>query len=354
MDAFKPPGHPSNSKGFVLASTLWVLALLAIAAGYFATWTADMLEDANSLKQHTSNQIDMASTRAILLYLLSTRYMTEAGLSLDTTYENTRGDLDAIGKLQQTHIKLNDKPYPGIGQSFFSLQDEGGLVPLNSDNTLYLNNLLGILGVPAIERMMLSDRIQDYRDEDNLHRLNGAEASHYRKAKKTSPPNRDLLASWEARNILGWESQPSLWENNSLPRLSNSVWDGWPNFNTAPKRSLLTHPNLSYRDAQIILDSRERRPFLHIGDINQALGRRISIDPLGSVFFPSRFVRLTLQSKNTRRAYEIHIQLTPSSSNMPWLIEYATMFTAPEALHNPASDTPNPLARFVTATKNDP
>jgi general secretion pathway protein K len=57
--------------------------------------------------------------------------------------------------------------------------DEAGKIDLNFASAELLNNLLETAGVEADLRMSLVDAIMDWRDSDNLRRLNGAEDDDY-------------------------------------------------------------------------------------------------------------------------------------------------------------------------------
>lgn len=63
-----------------------------------------------------------------------------------------------------------------------SVQDERGKIDLNAGTALLLRRLLDANGVGSEESAALTDAILDWRDEDDLRRLNGAEGRDYREA----------------------------------------------------------------------------------------------------------------------------------------------------------------------------
>jgi general secretion pathway protein K len=69
------------------------------------------------------------------------------------------------------------------GVVWISIQDEGGKIDLNKGKDRHLEGLFMLVGgVDADEAAALVDAIVDFRDEDDLHRLNGAEDDDYHEA----------------------------------------------------------------------------------------------------------------------------------------------------------------------------
>lgn len=315
----------SRQQGFILAATLWVLAFMTVAAGFFALWTASTLQTVRTRQLDMETEIELRGTQASVLYLLATRPMSERGLVLEPLPGIATDPFSPHVVSAGPTLYLDDQPYRGLGKIRFSIQDESGLVNINSHYTRHLFNLLGLLGVPATERDALIAKLQDYTDKDNLQRLNGAEADAYKKSGRSIPTNKQLRTSWEAANILGWDEQPSLWQDNSLPRLSNSVLNVPPNFNTAPEIVLQTYDGIGIEEARRIVAARRQNPPRSLSQVHAIIGKRLlGIDPLGTAFFPSAYLRLSLWEEGGRRLREIHVQLTPVADQAaPWLVDYA-------------------------------
>lgn len=313
--------------GFVLAATLWILAAITLAAAFFAAWTQDALLLARQSQGELQGEIDVTSTRSLVLYLLATQRMTLAGLTVPGTeseeQETIPNPLEDSVMPVGGEIAMDDRIYEGVGKARFSIQDEGGLLGLNNFSPAQLENLLGLLDVPSAHRGPLTDKLLDYTDTDDLYRLNGAEAEHYKNQGLPPPPNRWLLTSWEARNVLGWNDWPGLWKNQVFPRLTCVTAGGMPNFNTAPKLILKTIGGIDDEGADRIIEAREISPFSRAGDISEVLGQPLLLDPLGLTFFPSEYLRLTLWYEGGTRMREIHLHLTPrADKKSPWLTEY--------------------------------
>ena len=82
-------------------------------------------------------------------------------------------------------VNIDGTPYTGKmekGQYTFRIMDESGKIPLNAltdSNGIVLKNLLINMGYQQEDAETVLDSILDWRDEDELHRLHGAESEYY-------------------------------------------------------------------------------------------------------------------------------------------------------------------------------
>ena len=300
-------------RGFVLVLTLWVMVIVAIAAGYFAQRVARAVELAQQSRQNTRALIDMASTRSEMLYRLASSTMTEYGLG--------RGS---------TAIYLDDRPYRGEGNTLVRLQDSRGLLNLNLVDDGRLNRFLGLLGIEADQRSHLIDTLRDYTDADNLTRLNGAEADEYRAQGLPPPTNRDLVTPWQAKRIIGWRTTPELWQNARLTNLTTTNQSVGINPNTAPAEVLATLPGVTQEMAQIILAQRKLMPFTNEGQITQITMMPLDLPMgMGVIAIPSDTLRITQSSPGLPWAIQYNIKLTPNSQDAPWRTDYYSRVSVP-------------------------
>ncbi|RKZ71614.1 MAG: hypothetical protein DRR19_32465 [Candidatus Parabeggiatoa sp. nov. 1] len=323
---FRSNRSPSQ-KGFILVTTLWILAMLSVAASFFALWTQRTITIAQTRQANIQGEIDMLSTQANIVYLLTTQRFTLGGLTVPDTSKNItpkKNDDDddvsifALG----TEIALDDRPYFGHGKAVFALQDEGGLININLETKQTLSRLLGLLGVEAKLRAPLIAKLKDYIDLDDLHRVNGAESYHYKQHHLPPPTNRYLIHQMETKRVLGWAKQTQLWKNHQFRQVTHLLLAARPNINTAPSLVLQAAYNLSADNAERIIKTRESMPFYGFTKIFQVTSVYLNIDPLEENFFPSSFLRLTLWHTSARRMRQIHIQLMPNAENRkPWQIE---------------------------------
>lgn len=296
---------PGKQQGFVLVLTLWVMVIVAIAAGYFAERVARAVELAQQSRQNTSAVIEMTDTRAEILYRLGTTSITEYGLG--------RGN---------TTLSLDNRAYQGLGGTLVRLQDNRGLLNLNIIEDYRMQLFLGILGVPAEQRAHLIDSLHDYTDQDKLRRLNGAEDEEYLAQNLPLPPNRSLLSPWEAKRIIGWRDIPQLWQNGRLVELAGTSPSLGINPNTAAKEVLKTLPGVSEELAQIIIARRKLSPIMSAEQLSAitSIPVRQFGDMVGVV--PSNSIRITQSTPGLPWAIQYNITLTPNYNDAPWRTDY--------------------------------
>ncbi|OQW91202.1 MAG: hypothetical protein BWK79_17515 [Beggiatoa sp. IS2] len=325
-----------RQRGFVLALTLWMLAILTIAAGFFSLWTQRAVTAAQTLQMDLQGEIDMQATQANLIYLMATQRFNIGGLT--TPDKKSEEDSKSKTKILSTpndfgeasilpeggEIFLDDRPYFGSGKAYFALQDESGLVNINLESMEAMSRLLNLLGIKKDLCPALVAKLRDYTDEDDLHLLNGAEKYEYNLLGLSPPSNRLLIVPWEARRILDWDKQPALWENDTLPQLTQALVAAHPNINTAPAIILQAVYNLTDEATERVIKAREGLPFYEVSAVTQIAGMTLDIDPEeADNFFPASYLRLMLWYENARRMRQIHLQITPyADKSKPWMVHY--------------------------------
>ena len=306
---------PMRQRGFILAATLWILAIITIAAAYFAERVTRSLALAQQ-KQDTAEQlVAFANTRADILFRLGTTPFSFHGL----------GGPPAIA--------LDDRPYRGAGGDLVRLQDNRGLLNLNFPDPELMSRFLGQLGVPIEKRDAMIDTLRDYTDIDDLRRLNGAEAAEYAALNLPPPPNEWLASPYQLKNIIGWRDQPGLWENQRLLRLVTTSRISGFNPNTAPLEILASLPGSNREIATAIVKARNANPLVTIGQLpGLAAGARL--DPEFFLFFPADSIGITQQHPKLPWAVQYCLTLTPQSENAPWRVEYYVKTALPYVVEN--------------------
>ncbi len=144
-------------RGLALVTVLWVLMLLSLIA---ASFTRTVRTDINL----TRNLIENAKAEAL----------ADAGV-----YRAIAG---LFAPINQGGWRVDDTVYAwayGGGEIRVSVQDEGGKIDLNAGQDVLLRILFQSLGLDDQESAALADAIVDFRDPDDLRRLNGAEDADY-------------------------------------------------------------------------------------------------------------------------------------------------------------------------------
>lgn len=294
-------------KGFILAATLWFLVILTIAASYFAERLNHSQQLAQLARAKWQAELDFSNTRAEILFRLATTPLTAYGLGPDF----------------QSGIMLDNRSYRGFGNSLLRLQDNRGLINLNTVDDATLQRFLGVLEIPANMRGRMIDTLRDYMDEDNLRRLNGAEADDYRSLNLPPPRNAKLMTPFEPQRIIGWREVPQLWEDDRLPNLTSVAGSVALNPNTAPWQVLATLPGVTQEIAHAIIVRRQLEPIAHAGQITAMTGV-----PLQALFapqiitLPANAIRVVHSSPDVPWAVQYNVTLTPDGANAPWRIDY--------------------------------
>jgi DNA uptake protein ComE-like DNA-binding protein len=295
---------PCNRQGgFVLVATVWILAIITIAAAYFAERVSRSVALAQERQDAAEQQRVFANTRAEVTFRLGTTPMTLHGLGL------------------QPAIALDDRPYRGTEGDVVRLQDNRGLMNVNFPDPNMMLSFLGQLGVSAEKRDAMMDTLRDYTDEDDLRRLNGAESAEYAALGLPPPPNDYLASPYQLKNVIGWRDQRALWERDRITQLVTTARVGGFNPNSAPLEVLASMPGSNLQIATAIVKARAGAPFRTITQLPGAAAG-LSLDADYFLFAPGNSVRVTHQYRTLPWAVQYSITLTPSSERAPWRIDY--------------------------------
>lgn len=312
-----------RSGGFVLVLTLWVLVVVAIAASYFSEKVAAAVALAQQSRQNAQTSIDMASTRAEMLYRLTTTSVTVDGLGHGNTL-----------------LRLDNQPYRALGNTVVQLQDTRGLFNLNQTPDDRIARFLGLMGVPPEQHAHLIDTLRDYTDPDHLERLNGAEDASYRARGLPPPTHNSLTTPLQVRRIIGWRDQAALWQSSTFIDLCTTSTALGLNPNTAPFEVLATLPGITNESARALVQNRRSQPILHQGQLSQLTGIPEVLLDMQIIVIPADTLRITQTSPTTRWAEQYTVTLTPNASTGPWRLDYFSRIS-----HSPlpASPVPEPL-----------
>lgn len=328
-----------KQQGFVLVATLWILAILAIGASHFAQRVERAINLAQQNQASVQTLIDMGDSRAEILFRLATTPMSIHGL----------------GPTPHSAVALDDTPYQASGDVIIRLQDNRGLLNLNSTGDERLYRLFSLLGVPSDRHGRLIDTLRDYTDFDNLKRLNGAEREEYERLGPPPPANQLLITPNETRRIIGWSDVEALWKNDALSRLCTTGTATGLNPNTASWEVLATLPGVTNAIAEEMTRLREQSPLVSTSHIAQLTGR--SLEELLFVImpFPGNSIRITQTSSRVQWGLEYNVSLTPTDERAPWSIDYFQRIqTLPDKdKHAPplpplVSAAPPPLPAFLS------
>lgn len=236
----------------IVIVVLLILTSLLVAATRIIETRLDLAAQAKAAFQE---EVNIVSHMNNIGYLVATQRLTRVGISQGTSEKGAmRSGVDwmhqVIGdelRVDGTYSKINN-----TSQVLYSLQDEQGLIPVNTSNNFWKERWLMAYGINGIEQRKLLDALIDYSDADNRKEPAGAELNEYDSSKMLPPTNYLLQTCTELNNVMNWESllkvYPSMLTQCSLSRRPSI------NINAMPENLLrLLWPS----EADSVLRSRE-------------------------------------------------------------------------------------------------
>ncbi|MFA5354102.1 MAG: hypothetical protein WC291_07720 [Thermodesulfovibrionales bacterium] len=164
----------------------------------------------------------------------------------------------------------------GSGECFVRVMDESGKVDINRATDVILKNLFLNLGIQEDQVNIIVDSIMDWKDEDNLHRLSGAEDEYYMslprpyRAKNSSFDTIEelLLVRGITPAILYGEGK----RRGVIDFLTVSSGTDKINPSAAPREALMAIPGMSPEIADSIIELRKEKLTLTAQDLALLLG----------------------------------------------------------------------------------
>ncbi len=153
-----------NERGIALIAVLWIFIFLSIVAFDFTASVREEGMTANRFLEESDS------------YFLAMTGIEKGVYELLGQYSKGMVDTSqSIGLIDGEWREMN------VGEGFYRVRmvDEWGKVNLNRVNEETLRLIFANLDIEEPRRTILVDSILDWRDEDRLHRLNGAEDDHY-------------------------------------------------------------------------------------------------------------------------------------------------------------------------------
>lgn len=324
------PGAARARRGFVLVLVLAILVILSVLASTVAVTAQRLGEQELERRAQLQDEIDMADTRASVLYLLLTQRRTFGGLTVDDRVELTLDERSSAGDGSEAlslmpvgnEIPLDSRPRRGLGGVDFALQDDRGRIAVNWVPGTVIEGFLRRSGRPGMAVPTLLSLLQDYQDEDDLHRLNSEERDGYRRLDRPPPTNRTLATPLELRRILGWDDALAGLPDARVLGALTTVRSAQLNVNTASLDALASLPGVDEALARRVVDARQLKPFVNLADVYQVLGGVPVSDEFLSLY-PMDSGTLTMWSPRGGAVRVLHWTLTPfDRTGRPWREDY--------------------------------
>ncbi|MDH3901799.1 MAG: general secretion pathway protein GspK [Xanthomonadales bacterium] len=215
----------NSQRGIALVLVLWALLLLTIVTGSFA-----LMARMDRLEAHTllsGTQARLSAQAAINL----------AVLALRDPDDQTR--MLADGRVYQTELD-------GVLVEVSAI-DERGKLDINATDELILANLFTGHGLEFDAAELLAAAVLDWRDEDELERVNGAEEDAYLAAGlEVGPANRPFMMTEELLQVIGMDYD---FYRRLEPAITVFSRTAEPDPAFAPVEALMALPDITYEEA---------------------------------------------------------------------------------------------------------
>jgi len=198
------------------------------------------------------------------------------------------GDEEDVEVREQVRInvKLPPAPFGRVGYELM-IGNESGKVNLNQAGPELLMMMLNGFEMEDADREIIVDSIQDWRDEDDLHRVNGAETDYYKSLRPPYEAKNGPFDSVEELLLVkgvtpelfysGLKDLVTVYPSPDAPGFSmrRRGMTGDPhriNINAASPQMLLALPGMTEDLVQALLEYRESQDFLAESDIVGVVG----------------------------------------------------------------------------------
>lgn len=270
----------------VLVLIIWILALIsAVIFGWAQEWRSEIMLEANFRGRQISRNLAEAGIHYALFKLEEARQLQRG---------RAQEPEGSFRLLWQGDQELHVLDLPG-GQVEIRVDDEAGKINLNRAPEEILIQLFAALGYKGEDLETIVASIQDWRDNDTLTRVLGAEGDYYR---SLEPPYFPPDGPFDTVEELAWVR--GLGQSPLLPQFSRWLTvqrTSYINVNTAPL-PVLVALGYSGDQAQSVIEARNTASLRQRRDLpilSQDQTTRGFRQPLG--FRPSPFY--TIVAKGT-------------------------------------------------------
>ena len=173
-----PRASLGNERGVALVIVLWIFIFLFVAAFDFSILVREEgMVTRRFAEEAEGYYLALGGFQERLYRLLSTQKTSAEARELGDSLEDEKT------------IVYGEWYEAALGNGFYRVRvvDEGGKVNLNRADEQSLRQVFTNIGIEEPRLGILVDSILDWRDEDQLHRVNGAEDDYYLSLPKPYP-----------------------------------------------------------------------------------------------------------------------------------------------------------------------
>lgn len=312
-----------SSRGIALLMVLWVLMMLMVIVLSFSYLTRTEALGTLAFRNSVAN-----------------KFMAEAGIQravMEVLYRNQNKALPPVEGQEVWRLDASQHTIKTEnGQYTVSIIDESGKVDINKTTELVLKNVLINRGLKDEEADGIVDSIEDWRDADDLRRLNGAESDYYMSLKNPyKARNADFETVEELLLVKGVTAELLYGGNGSgglIDILTVNAKSDKINLNAAPREVLLAIPGMTAELADALIANRSAQPSLSVQEILGGTYAAISkyADALETQVFTVESVGY---QGNDKAGYGIRATIMLGENNKIKYLYYKSPVTVMGAVH---------------------
>jgi general secretion pathway protein K len=208
MGSATKPIQINNNTGAALIAVLMIAVVMVVLMGTVSRLMDSRLQLAVASKQLFTGKTEVYAKRSELTYLLATQRLTAAGISQGINPQGTSTDKegDWVLPIIGDELRADGEPVIEKNDLRYSIQNESGLIPINTTSQYWLKNWLKKLGYSAAEQAHFVDTLADYVDPDDWRRPAGAEKAEYQDSRLNPPTNFLLQSCSELWKLISWQN----------------------------------------------------------------------------------------------------------------------------------------------------
>lgn len=302
-----------SQRGIALIITLWLLVILIVMVFSFS-----LSVRTESLAAYTNKE------------RIENKFFAEAGIEraimeifYRSLYKSQNVILDDIWVWEADGTVYREQLEDGYYRT--RIINESGKLDINtlSDMSgIILNNLLVNLGIPKENAAVIVDSILDWKDEDDLHRLNGAENEYYEVLPKPYKAKNGPFDSVEELILVRGVTREILYGSKERRGLVEFLTvhskTGKINLKYAPKELLIAVPGMTDDNVVNILNERKLKlsgsisiDHMNLNEKNSLMTQYVGTDESNVFTIDSSGYK-----NNEKRGYSIRATVAIHSSKM--------------------------------------
>ncbi|OQX25215.1 MAG: hypothetical protein BWK80_16800 [Desulfobacteraceae bacterium IS3] len=321
-----------NETGIAMFMVLWVLTLLSVIVGEFCHAMRTEVNITRNFKEETeAYYIALAGMNIAISELIKNEHSPQKTESSDAE------------KQDKIEWRVNaDIPAIAFGAGHFKVEigNESGKINLNKAGESLLRMMTEFFEIEDNEKAVIADSILDWRDQDSLHRLNGAEDDYYMSLPKPYQcKDADFDAVEELRLVRGITAEiyevlkeivTVLEDTEPQAETGNSQADSDKiNINAASPEMLLSLPGMTEDMVAEIIAYRKEKDFKSQTELYPIVGDKVYTDILPYLAYPSSISSFftvksvgMLNDSLTRQSVKVVVKIDPRLAKKYRIVEW--------------------------------